>query len=119
MNPVAIVGIALGVGLLVYALTLRGEGQAMSLQPLKRGHASRRRERDEERRAVGFGGDEPAPPDPFTYVPVSSAPYTLRTRLLGLGGLILLIVSAAAVLAFAVYQAGHVVNQMVARFVGH
>lgn len=120
MNPVAIVGIALGVGLIVYALTLRAEGETLSLQ-LKRGRTKGhgRRERMDEPRAVGFGADAPGADDPFTYVPVSTVPDTLRTRLFGLGGLVLLVVTAAAILAFAVYQAGHVVNQIVARFLGH
>ena len=37
---------------------------------------------------------------------------------MGLGGLILLVVMSAATLALAVYQAGHVVNQTLARFLG-
>jgi hypothetical protein len=49
---------------------------------------------------------------------VITTPATLRTRLMGLGGLILLVVMAAAFLALAIYQAGHVINQNLARFLG-
>src|SRR6266542_4268762 len=86
MNPVAIIGIALGVGLIAYALSLRGEDVVTG--------------------------------DSFTYVPVITTPATLRTRLMGLGGLILLVVMSAAFLALAIYQAGHVINQTLARFLG-
>ena len=37
---------------------------------------------------------------------------------MGLTGLILLVVMSAAFLALAIYQAGHVINQTLARFLG-
>lgn len=120
MNPVAIIGIALGVGLIAYALSLRNEDEVLLVARIRpaRPKAVRRR-RDDEPRAVGFGpGEDAAPADSFVYVPVITTPATLRTRLMGLGGLIMLVVMSAAVLALAIYQAGHVINQTLARFLG-
>ena len=118
MNPVAIIGIALGVGLVAYALSLRDEDDALLAARVR---ADRRKagRREDEPRAVGFGpGEDVATGDSFTYVPVITTPATLRTRLMGLGGLILLVVMSAAFLALAIYQAGHVINQTLARFLG-
>lgn len=120
MNPVAIIGIALGVGLLAYALSLRNEDDVLIAERIRsdRPKAARPGQEDEPR-AVGFGpGEEAVPGDSFVYVPVTTTPATLRTRLIGLGGLILLVVMSAAFLALAIYQAGHVINQTLARFLG-
>jgi hypothetical protein len=117
MNPLAIIGIALGVGLIAYALSLRDEDDAL-LEPVPPDR-SPAHPREDEGRAVGFGPGEEVPTgDSFTYVPVITTPATLRTRLMGLGGLILLVLMSAALLALAIYQAGHVVNQTLARFLG-
>jgi hypothetical protein len=67
---------------------------------------------------VPWGSGEDVPGDSFAYVPVITTPATLRTRLMGLGGLILLVVMSAAFLALSIYQAGHVINQTLARFLG-
>jgi hypothetical protein len=120
MNPMAIIGIALGVGLIAYALSLRSEDDLLLAERVRpdRPRTVRRR-REGEPRAVGFGpGEDAAPADSFVYVPVITTPATLRTRLMGLGGLIMLVVMSAAVLALAIYQAGHVINQTLARFLG-
>jgi len=120
MNPVAIIGIALGVGLIAYALSLRNEDDVLLAERVRPDRPkAARRGREDEPRAVGFGpGEEAATGDSFAYVPVITTPATLRTRLMGLGGLILLVVMSAAVLALAIYQAGHVINQTLARFLG-
>jgi hypothetical protein len=121
MNPLAIIGIALGVGLIAYALSLRDDDDDVLLAEHVRpdrptaGPAGP----EDESGAVGFGpGEGVAPGDSFAYVPVISTPPTLRTRLMGLGGLILLVLTSAAFLAFAVYQVGHVINENLARFLG-
>ena len=121
MNPLAIIGIALGVGLIAYALSLRDDDDDVLLAE----HVRPDRPdagppgREDEPRAVGFGpGESVAPGDSFAYVPVITTPPTLRTRLMGLTGLILLVVMSAAFLALAIYQAGHVINQTLARFLG-
>jgi hypothetical protein len=120
MNPVAIIGIALGVGLIAYALSLRNEDDVVVAERVSPDRPkAARRGREDQPRAVGFGpGEDAATGDSFAYVPVITTPATLRTRLMGLGGLILLVVMAAAFLALAVYQAGHVINQTLARFLG-
>ncbi len=120
MNPVAIIGIALGVGLVAYALSLRDEDDALLAARVRADRRKAgRRGREDEPRAVGFGpGEDVATGDSFTYVPVITTPATLRTRLMGLGGLILLVVMSAAFLALAIYQAGHVINETLARFLG-
>ena len=121
MNPLAIIGIALGVGLIAYALSLRDDQDDVLLAEHVRPDrpAAGWPGREEESGAVGFGpGEGVAPGDSFAYVPVINTPPTLRTRLMGLGGLILLVLTSAAFLALAVYQVGHVVNQNLARFLG-
>ncbi len=118
MNPVAIIGIALGVGLMVYALSLRNEEDVLLAGRIRPDAKAARRGREDEPRAVGFGRGEDVPGDSFVYVPVITTPATIRTRLMGLGGLILLVVMSAAFLALAIYQAGHVINQTLARFLG-
>jgi hypothetical protein len=120
MNPVAIIGIALGVGLIAYALSLRNEDDVVVAERVSPDRPkAARRGREDEPRAVGFGpGEDATSGESFAYVPVITTPATLRTRLMGLGGLILLVVMSAAFLALAVYQAGHVINQTLARFLG-
>ena len=119
MNPLAIIGIALGVGLIAYALSLRDDDDVLLGEHVRPDRPAGRPGQEDESRAVGFGpGEGVAPGDSFAYVPVISTPPTLRTRLMGLGGLILLVLTSAAVLAFAVYQAGHVINENLARFLG-
>lgn len=54
-----------------------------------------------------------------TYVPLAVAGRTpLRTRLAGLLGIIVLVFFSAAILALGLYQAGHLVNQTIAKFFG-
>jgi hypothetical protein len=121
MNPLAIIGIALGVGLIAYALSLRDDDDDVLLAEHVRPDrpTAGRPGRDDESRAVGFGpGEGAGPGDSFAYVPVISTPPTLRTRLMGLAGLILLVLTSAAFLALAVYQVGHVINENLARFLG-
>ena len=122
MNPLAIIGIALGVGLIAYALSLRDDDDVLLGERVGSDRPTAGRpEREDEPRAVGFGPSEgvtTGPGDSFAYVPVISTPPTLRTRLMGLTGLILLVVMSAAFLALAIYQAGHVINQTLARFLG-
>jgi len=122
MNPLAIIGIALGVGLIAYALSLRDDQDDVLLAEHVRPDrpTAGRQGREDESGAVGFGpGEGVAPGDSFAYVPVINTPPTLRTRLMGLGGLILLVLASAAFLALAVYQVGHVINQNLDRFLGN
>ncbi len=118
MNPLTILGIAAGVGLIVYALSLRSDDETLPVAQVRpdRPKAARQGSHHEDPDALGFGQFEPPPPEHLAYVPVSIDPETVRGRLLGLGGLILLVLAAAAVLALAMYQAGHIINQTLARY---
>lgn len=120
MNPLAILGIAAGVGLIVYALSLRNDDETLPVAQVRpdRPKAARQGSHHEDSDALGFGQFEPPPPpsEHLAYVPVSTDPETVRSRLLGLGGLILLVLASAAVLALAMYQAGHIINQTLARY---
>ena len=52
----------------------------------------------------------------YTYLRVATFGPSARERVQGLVGLIVLITVSAAVLALAVYQAGHVINQTIGHF---
>lgn len=55
----------------------------------------------------------------ITYVPLAVAGrLTLRTRLAGLFGIVVLVAFTATVLALGLYEAGHIVNQTIAKFFG-
>ena len=58
MNPVAIIGIALGVGLIAYALSLRSEDDPLLAERIRPDAKAVRRGREDEPRAVGFGPGE-------------------------------------------------------------
>lgn len=75
--------------------------------------------------ATGFGdtGDETGepvepgtPPPGYTYLQVSTQGPGLRDRLQGLIGVILLIGVAAAALALALYELGHLINRTIEAF---
>jgi hypothetical protein len=59
------------------------------------------------------------PTEHVTYVPLAVAGrLTLRTRLAGVFGIVVLVACAATALALGLYQAGHIVNQTIAKFFG-
>jgi hypothetical protein len=69
------------------------------------------------------GGDEDPAVGPtaragpgYTYLRVATFGPSARERLQGLVGLIVLVTISAAVLALAVYQVGHVINQTIGHF---
>jgi hypothetical protein len=72
---------------------------------------------------MGFGDGEqdPAspgdPPPGYAYLQVSTQGPALRDRLQGFVGLVLLIGISAFALAFAIYQAGHLINRTIEAFV--
>ncbi|MFB3737560.1 MAG: hypothetical protein ACE14W_01170 [Candidatus Velamenicoccus archaeovorus] len=122
----AILGIALGVGAIVYALSLRSADETLALRPpLDDGDADpvpvpappavRRRRRP---RAVGFGPEaaEQTEPGGSVYVPLATDETPWQRRVAGLVGLVVLVAVAAAVLAGAIYQVGHLINQTIERF---
>lgn len=75
--------------------------------------------------ATGFGEPEEenveaiepgSPPPGYAYLQVSTRGPRVRDRLQGLVGVILLIGVAAAALAFALYEFGHLINKTIEAF---
>jgi hypothetical protein len=121
MDPVVILGIALGAGAIVYALSLRNADETLLVRPSSDDAdggpppAGRGRNRP---RAVGFGPEElrPAEQGGSVYLPLAADETPWQRRVAGLVGLIALVAVSAAVLAGAIYQVGHIINQTIARF---
>jgi hypothetical protein len=99
-----VLGLSLGVGGVVYVATVRG-GRQVS--------------------AIGFGGDgegsfekgaAPAAGPGYAYLRVSTEGPSIRDRLQGFVGVVVLVGIGAAVLAFAIYQLGHLVNLVIESF---
>jgi hypothetical protein len=113
----AVIGFALGVGAIVFAISLFGGDETLALHPGREppgpsggglpGFGSDEREEGEDR-----SGDD------FVYVPVTPESITWRTRLTGVVGLVLLVGLGAFAVAFGVYQAGHLINRTIAKFLG-
>jgi hypothetical protein len=84
--------------------------------------------RDDASPGVGDGDVDPAarsgdrsllPGDPspgYAYLQVSTRGPALRDRLLGFIGLVMLVTISMAVLAFAIYQIGHLINRTIEAF---
>ena len=115
MHPMAILGIALVVGLIVYALSLRGS--ELAVQPaVDAPEGDRGPLPGDDPRTMGFGPEAPPPSGgSFVYVPLAPSTVDWRTRLGGVAGLIVLVVLTAAILAGVIYQAGHIINQTLAK----
>jgi hypothetical protein len=134
MDGLSIIGVALGVGVVVYALSLRSADQELGGDGLPPAPTTARwplaawlRERTPRPTGGELGfGPQPATvagepePESFVYVPVlaTSGPQW-RTRIGGAIGLLAVIVMAALIVALALYQLGHVLNQLVQGFLGH
>lgn len=106
MPYVVVLALSLLVGGAVYLATVRTEGEVS---------------------ALGFGDD--AAPTPaegsapsagpgYAYLRVSTEGPSIRDRLQGFIGLVVLVGIGAAALAFAVYQAGHLINVVIESFLG-
>jgi hypothetical protein len=132
MDGLSIIGVALGVGVVVYALSLRAPDQGVGADPLppapgpSRSPLSWLRERPARPTGEELGfGRHPAPatgegqPESFVYVPIlaSSGPRWQR-RIGGIVGLMAAVVIAAAIVAIGFYQLGHLLNQMIQGFLG-
>jgi hypothetical protein len=129
----AIIGIAVGVGLLVYALSLRGGAdevlsvghpQGAAPGPAKRRRALRKRPSDEApptrpstEDPTSEGPVGQAPGDSFTYLRIELPERTRWTRrVAGFLALLAIVVVSAATLAAAVYETGHLVNQAIEKY---
>ena len=78
--------------------------------------------------SLGFGDEEELaprsgdplrpgdPPPGYAYLQVSTTGPALRDRLLGLIGLVLLVAISMAVLAFAIYEIGHLIDRTIQAF---
>jgi hypothetical protein len=129
MNPMAILGIALGIGAVVYALSLLAGDETLILHPVRPSDPAARPdlgfEEPVQAPAVdGSPGEGSAPPEDVsaeigtTYVPLTTARVSWQRRVSGVVGLVALVAVGAAVLAGGIYQAGHVVNQTISKFLG-
>jgi hypothetical protein len=128
MDGLSIIAVSLGVGVVVYALSLRSsdaplDGSAAH-EAARRPLWSWRRDRPSGQE-LGFG-DETAPvrdeepaPEGFVYVPIlASDAHGWRTRIGGVVGLLAMVAIGAVALALGAYQIGHVLNKVVEGFVG-
>lgn len=74
---------------------------------------------DDEEELATRPGDPPGsndPPPGYAYLQVSTRGPAPRDRLLGLIGLVLLVAISMAVLAFAIYEIGHLINRTIEAF---
>jgi hypothetical protein len=106
---VLLVSLLVGAG--VYVVTVRSIGEDTSL-----GFGDTDGEEDP---APQPGERSPLPGDPppgYAYLQVSTEGPALRDRLLGFIGLVMLVAISMAVLAFAIYQIGHIINRTIEAF---
>jgi hypothetical protein len=135
VDGLSIIGVALAVGVVVYALSLRDADETLTERPAPPapGTPHHRRGRLRQQRAepvvsgseLGFGSEAAMPesepkPDGFVYVPILASSGTpWQTRLAGVIGILALVAVAAITMAFGVYSVGHALNGVIQRFLGH
>ena len=100
-------GVSLLVGCAVYLATVRTETDVPAL-----GFG------DEPADASASEGEAPSAGRGYAYLRVSTEGPSLRDRLQGLVGTIVLVALGAAALAFAIYQGGHLINRLIESFLG-
>jgi hypothetical protein len=116
LGYVIVVLLAAAAGGLVYWASMRfaggsseapGDGSAIGV--------GGRADEDREIRAPN-GGDErgapPKAPEGTAYIPVVPTRGSWQSRLGGIMGLVIAIVIAAAIVAFALYQGGHIISKL-------
>lgn len=100
--------VSVAVGAVVYLGTVQGAAD---------GHASSGFGDDEVEPVTALDPADPWPPPPgYAYLRVSTQGPSLRERLVGFIGVLLLIAASAAILAFALYQVGHLINGTIEAF---
>ncbi len=108
MAYLIVAAVSLLVGGVVFLVTVRASVSASSAVGFG----------DEE----GFGSADPDPNDPgdappgYAYLQVSTQGPAVQDRIVGALVLVLLVGVSAAVLALAIYQAGHLINQTIQAF---
>ncbi len=105
MAYLIVVGASLLIGAAVYLATIRAGGEgpaAVGFDGLEAGTAS--------------DGAVEGPGPGYTYLRVTTRGPSWRDRLQGLIGLVILLFVATAMLAYGIYQLGHVLNLTIARF---
>jgi hypothetical protein len=108
MAYLIVVALSLLVGGVVYAATVRAGREGPAAVGFDGGLGAGDAESE------GGGSDGPGPG--YTYLRVATRGPSWRDRVQGVVGLIVLLVVGAAVLAFAAYQLGHLVNVTIERF---
>ena len=107
MSYLVVLGVSLLVGGSVYLATVRTETDVPAL-----GFG------DEPRDVTPPAGAAPAAGTGYAYLRVSTERPSIRDRLQGLLGAIVLVAVGAAALAFAIYQGGHLINRLIESFLG-
>jgi hypothetical protein len=108
MSYLLVLLLSLLVGVGAYVVTVRGTRADASLGF---GDAE-----EDLARGAGDPGRSDDPPPGYAYLQVSTQGPVLRDRLLGLLGLVLLVAISMAVLAFAIYEIGHLINRTIEAF---
>jgi hypothetical protein len=103
MGYLIVVAMSVLVGVAVYVATLRAGAE----RPAAVGFDGADR---------GEGSDLEAPGPGYTYLRVATRGPSWQDRVLGFVGLVILVLVSAAVLAFGIYQLGHLVNVTIERF---
>jgi hypothetical protein len=107
MSYLLVLLVSLLVGVAAYLVTVRGSPADTSL-----GFG-------DEEEELATRPDDPTSGDPlpgYAYLQVSTRGPALRDRLLGIIGLVLLVAISMAVLAFAIYEVGHLINRTIEAF---
>jgi hypothetical protein len=134
VNALSIIGVALAVGVVVYALSLRDGDETLTERPAPPapGTPHHRGGWFRQRGAEALGGGElgfrpgaalpESDPEPegFVYVPILASSGTpWQTRVAGVIGILALVAVAAITMAFGIYTLGHALNRLVQGFLGH
>jgi hypothetical protein len=109
MDGLLISGVALGAGVIVYALSSRSSQEPLETYGFSAGDG-----------AAGLPLDGGPEDEAFIYVPIPHAPEPgWRTRVGALVGLILLVAAGAITIAIGIYELAHALNRMIRGYMGY